>query len=76
MTAVTRDAHGEAELLGRTALYAGSFLASLDERPVRPSLDVEALREALGGPLPEEPVAPAVVVDELIEAAEGGVRSL
>ena len=73
VTAVTRDAHGEAELLGRTALYAGGFLASLDERPVRPSLDVEALREALGGPLPEEPVEPAVVVDELIEAAEGGV---
>jgi glutamate/tyrosine decarboxylase-like PLP-dependent enzyme len=61
------------ELLNRTAAAAADFLESLDERAIEPGVSVEALREALGGPLPGGPADPAMVLDDLIAAAEPGV---
>jgi hypothetical protein len=61
------------DLLSRTAEIAADYLESLGERPVFPRTTPEALREALGGPMPEEPLDPDEVVAELAEAAEPGV---
>jgi glutamate/tyrosine decarboxylase-like PLP-dependent enzyme len=64
------------DLLARTARHAERFLATLDTRPVSPSVSVEELREALGGPLPEGPTSAGEVVDALVEAAEPGVIAI
>ncbi|MFL5940912.1 MAG: pyridoxal phosphate-dependent decarboxylase family protein [Gaiellaceae bacterium] len=61
------------DLLRRTAEIAADYVESLDERPVFPNVTPEALREALGGPLPEEPVDPDQVLTDLVERAEPGV---
>jgi glutamate/tyrosine decarboxylase-like PLP-dependent enzyme len=58
------------ELLEETAAYAARFLASLDERPVLPEVELDELRARLGGPLPAEPADPREVV-ELLAAAAG-----
>jgi glutamate/tyrosine decarboxylase-like PLP-dependent enzyme len=64
------------DLLGLTADYAAQYLASLDERPVRPEASLEELRTTLGGPLPESGTDAAQVVAELIEAAEPGIMAM
>jgi glutamate/tyrosine decarboxylase-like PLP-dependent enzyme len=64
------------DLLGLTADYAAQYLASLDERPVRPEASLEELRATLGGPLPETGTDAAQVVAELIEAAEPGIMAM
>ena len=58
------------ELLRETADLAADFLESLPERPVSPPVDLEALRQRMGGPVPEGPTDPHRVVAEL--AAAGG----
>jgi glutamate/tyrosine decarboxylase-like PLP-dependent enzyme len=58
------------ELLRETADLAADYLESLPERPVFPSVDLEALRARLGGPVPEAATDPREVVAEL--AAAGG----
>ncbi|HZT45317.1 MAG TPA: aminotransferase class V-fold PLP-dependent enzyme [Gaiellaceae bacterium] len=58
------------DLLHETADLAADFLESLPERPVFPSVELEALRARLGGPVPEAPTEPRQVVAEL--AAAGG----
>jgi|GEM_PF-2115929 hypothetical protein len=42
-------------LLHRTAELAGDFLDRLPDRPVAQKVDLVALREALGGPVPVAP---------------------
>jgi glutamate/tyrosine decarboxylase-like PLP-dependent enzyme len=64
------------DLLRRTAEIAADYLDSLGERPVFPQVTPEALREALGGPLPDDPVEAQRVVDELVAGAEPGVVAL
>jgi glutamate/tyrosine decarboxylase-like PLP-dependent enzyme len=64
------------DLLRRTAEIAADYVESLDTRPVFPPITPEALREALGGPLPEHPVDPEEVVTELVAGAEPGVVAL
>jgi glutamate/tyrosine decarboxylase-like PLP-dependent enzyme len=66
----------EAQLLARTAEYAGRFLSTLGDRPVRVTPDVGALRDALGGPLPEAPSPPGEVLESLVDAAETGVVAI
>ncbi len=61
------------DVLRLTADYAASYLESLESRPVREAAGVDALRAALGGPLPDHPVDAAQVIVDLIEAAEPGV---
>jgi len=61
------------QLLGRTAKLAADFLEGLDDRPVGARATKDALREALGGPLPEGPADPRAVVERLAEAADPGL---
>src|SRR4051794_33851020 len=53
------------DLLHQTADHAADFLESLDERPVMPEVDLDALRERMGGPVPEGPSDPHEVVADL-----------
>ena len=61
------------DLLRRTAELASAFLARVGDRPVGPSVDLAALRAALGGPLPEHGTDPLVVVEALARAADAGL---
>ena len=63
-------------LLRLTSDYAAQFLGTLDDRPIRAAAGVEALREALGGPLPEQGSDSEQVVAELIAGAEPGVVAI
>jgi glutamate/tyrosine decarboxylase-like PLP-dependent enzyme len=60
-------------LLNRTAELANDFLDRLPTRPVGLPVELDRLREALGGPLPEEPQAALKVVEDLARAAEPGL---
>jgi glutamate/tyrosine decarboxylase-like PLP-dependent enzyme len=62
-----------ARLLARTAELATDYLISLDDRPVATPVDLDALRAALGGPLPEGPSDPLEVVESLARAADPGI---
>jgi len=61
------------ELLRRTADIAADFLDRLPTRPVSRPVDVEKLRAALGGPLPDGPQAPIDVTEHLARGAESGL---
>lgn len=61
------------DILEQTAALAREFLESLPTRKVGASADVESLRKALGGPLPDEGVDPAKVIEELVRKSDPGV---
>ena len=61
------------ELLSRTADLAVDFLDRLPDRPVWPPVDLAALREALGGPIPERGEDPRGVIEALARDAEPGI---
>jgi len=61
------------DLLESTAHIAGDFLDSLDGRPVAPAVDLDALRRALGGPLPDGPTDAQAVVTGLARDAGPGI---
>ena len=61
------------ELLGRTSELASQFLESLDELPVLPDIDIDALRAALERPLQDEPLDARVVIEELAADADPGI---
>ena len=52
-------------LLDETAGYAADFLEGIPERPVTWATDVDELRAALGGPLPDSPTDPHEVIAAL-----------
>jgi glutamate/tyrosine decarboxylase-like PLP-dependent enzyme len=58
------------DLLGRAAAVSAAYRASLADRPVGPTVDLDAVRAALGGPLPAGPTAPADVLDDLVAGAD------
>ncbi|HJP83507.1 MAG TPA: aminotransferase class V-fold PLP-dependent enzyme [Fimbriimonadaceae bacterium] len=60
-------------LLRRTAEYAISYLAGLDERPVGKPVDVESMRRALGGDLPEDGQPADQVLANLVEDGDPGI---
>ena len=60
-------------LLRRAAELAADFLAGLDARPVGVPVAVEAMRERLGGPLPEEGEPAAVVLEKLVRDGDPGI---
>lgn len=60
-------------LLRRTTELANDFLDRLPTRPVGGTVDLEALRAAMGGPLPDAPVDPLTVVEDLAGASEPGL---
>jgi glutamate/tyrosine decarboxylase-like PLP-dependent enzyme len=53
--------------------HAEAFLATVDDRPVAARSNASAVRDALGGPLPEHGEDPATVVDALATGAEPGL---
>jgi glutamate/tyrosine decarboxylase-like PLP-dependent enzyme len=67
------DAPVRSGLFHQTADLATEYLASLAERPVSRPVDLAALREAMGGSLPEGPSDPARVIEALAAAAEPGL---
>jgi glutamate/tyrosine decarboxylase-like PLP-dependent enzyme len=60
-------------LLQRTADLATDFLDALPSRRVFPDVDLESLRAAMGGPLPDRGQDATVVVEGLAAAAEPAV---
>jgi glutamate/tyrosine decarboxylase-like PLP-dependent enzyme len=63
----------ERELLRRTADLASDFLDTLDDRSVFPSVSMEELGAALGGPLPDASSDPLDVVEQLARDVDPGV---
>lgn len=62
-----------AELLTRTRDLAVAYLETLPHRPVGGPVDLPALRETLGGALPETGADPRQVVEWLAAAADPGL---
>jgi hypothetical protein len=62
-----------AELLSRAASAASEFRATLAERPVAPTVDLDAVRKGFGGALQDQSLPPSQVLDELVNAADGGL---
>ena len=60
-------------LLGRTTALAEGFLDTLAERPVARPVDLAALRESLGGALPEAGLEPLAVIEQLAADSEPGL---
>ena len=60
-------------LFERTAGYAADFVESLPTRPVAAQAEVEELRAALGGPLPDGARDAEQVLSELATAADPGI---
>ncbi|WP_088288370.1 pyridoxal-dependent decarboxylase [Kineosporia sp. A_224] len=56
--------------------HAVRWLRSLDERPVRPQADADAVAATFGGDLPEDGCDPAAVVDLLAAGAEPGLMAM
>ena len=61
------------DALDRSLSVARAYIASRRNRPVFPTMTLDELRTALGGPLPGGPVAAADVIDSLARAAEPGL---
>ena len=64
------------DLLARTAELSADYLESLDERPVLPAVDVEALRAALTRPLQDEPIDAREVLEQLVADADPGIAGM
>ncbi len=67
------DVKDRRALLRQTADSAAGFLERLPKRPVWPPVDLAALREALGGPMPEQGEDPPGLIDALARDAEPGI---
>src|SRR5436305_3488232 len=63
----------DADLLKRTTELALEFLGSLPHRRVGPTVPIEELRAALGGPLPEHGEDPLATVERLARGADPGL---
>jgi glutamate/tyrosine decarboxylase-like PLP-dependent enzyme len=59
--------------LSAAAAHAERFLDGLGDRPVRAGVDAGAVREVLGGPMPEVGESPEAVIDALAEGADPGL---
>jgi glutamate/tyrosine decarboxylase-like PLP-dependent enzyme len=59
--------------LSAAAAHAQRFLASLDGRPVAARADAAAIRDVLGGALPEHGEDPEAVIDALAAGADPGI---
>ena len=58
------------DLLRRTVERVADYRRGVGERPVAPPVDLEGLREALGGPLPAQGADPDAVIEQLAGAVE------
>ena len=64
------------DLLARTAELSADYLELLDERPVLPAVDVDALRAALTRPLQDEPIDAREVLEQLVADADPGIAGM
>lgn len=62
-----------ASLLTRTATHMADYRAAAREAPVFPEVDLDEVRAAIGGPLPEAPTPASAVIDQLIAGVESAV---
>ena len=60
-------------LLARTAAHMAEYRAAADEAPVFPAVDLDDVRAAIGGPVPEDPTPASGVIDQLIAGVEPAV---
>jgi len=60
-------------LLVRTAQHVAAYRAAVPDAAVFPAVDVDAVRAALGGRLPDDPCSPRAVVDQLVAAVEPAI---
>ena len=60
-------------LLTRVCSYVAEYRRTVPLRPVVPALDLDAVRAAIGGPLPESPTPAADVIDQLIAGVDPAV---
>ena len=60
-------------LLGHAAAVASEFRETMGSRPVAPEVDLAALRETLGGPVPAGPADAQDVIDRLVQAVEPAI---
>jgi len=58
------------KLLVRTARHIAAYRTAVDDAPVFPTLDFDAVRAVIGGPLPDGPQAAELVVDQLVAGVE------
>jgi len=70
----TDDPYGAA--LGRAAVHARTWLASVGDRPVPPRRSAADLHESSAHPLPDGPSDPAAVVDALAALVEPGLMAM
>jgi glutamate/tyrosine decarboxylase-like PLP-dependent enzyme len=70
---MVRDVKELADLLGRAASAAADYRATLRERPVAVPADLDALRDAFGGPLPTASSPAQEAIEALVVAAERGL---
>ncbi len=70
---IVGDVNDLADLLQRAASAAADYRATLRERPVAVPVELDALRDAFGGPLPGAPSPASEVLDALVEAADRGL---
>ena len=63
------------DLITRAADEVARFRATVEERPVAPPVDFDALRDGFDSPLPLEPTPPDVVLEEMIAAADPGLTA-
>src|SRR5580658_321159 len=49
------------------------YRAAADDAPVFPAVDLDGVRAAIGGPVPEDPTPASGVIDQLIEGVEPAV---
>ena len=72
----TADSGEYGRALDAAHRHAQEWLDSVDERPIRPELDAEAILARLVPNLPDEGVDPEAVIDELAEAAGPGLMAM
>jgi glutamate/tyrosine decarboxylase-like PLP-dependent enzyme len=64
------------EVLARAVEHARRWLSTVQTRPVPPAVGIDAVVEALGGPLPDGASDPVEVIDLLVRGVEPGLVAM
>ena len=63
------------DIFATAAQAMARFRATVDQRPVAPPVDFDAIRAGFGTAVPEDPSPPEVVLDQLMDAADPGITA-